>query len=519
MSKRILFIAIDPNDNSGQSMKIYECRDIGYLAGYLRGHGHIIKVYSEEAEKIDFSILDSFEPDIVCLPVNTDSKIINWAKAKRPDVLICKGTGSTPADLAANWLKYNDYLDYVITGGETFYSWLKLLESIESGTGLNNVKGIVFRDGKEITETTGSYDFDINELITSDLDSNRNQAYITTSFGCIGNCSFCGEKVLHRKWKGRDIKRVVDEIEYFVRNGVYRFHFTDACIEAPDVNLKRLTALCQEIINRNLPILYEANFRPDFSKKATTEIMDLLVRSGLYRAFIGVESGCQDDLSLFNKRCTIKEARETVELFERYNINVDIGFIMFHPFSTLASLKQNIELLDDMGKASFKSLSCEYTPVIGAGLYNKARDAGLLNENTLQLRFQNNAVQDIHILMKSFLDTIDKEAKKTFDGMRGNYGHYIYLMNVYYRNNMLEHYEATQSYLDRMRSMIKTVSILLCNWFRALLSIAEQGFDPDKAIRASFDLINPSLLKALADCIQQENEKIDNSLRSLNKQV
>lgn len=517
MSKRILFLAVDPEGaGTFERMKIYERRDIGYIAAMLTNKNHNVLVYDKDIKNVDFSELDDFNPDVICLPQQTDLKIIEWVKSKKPGALIGWNTGIiTDSKLAKLYMERDNLVDFTPIGGEVFNTWVDLVQGLELGEGLKNVNGIVYREGKEIIENGGIYDFDIKELRTSDWSSTNENVYITTSLGCIGNCSFCSEKLMHKKWKGRDVDSVIKEIEYFTDNGKSKFVFSDAEIEAPDVKLKKLEQLCLEIIKLDRLIYYQANFRPDFSRKATPQIMFLLSMSGLYRAFIGVESGCQDDLDIFNKKCTVQEAKNTVKLFEKNGIYTRIGFIMFQPFSTIESLTQNIDMLEELGKASFESIFSFYRDQIGCKLHNRIEEAGLYDNNDRRYRFKESSIYPIYNHIKLYFDSL-KPAIDKYQSASDWEDWYHYAAEAFKRTGRDEQYESVKTYLDRMGAIKKSMSVNLCNWFRKLLEIAREGFNTEKAIGISCSLLNECLITETAKYLEREREKLDNTLMGTN---
>lgn len=507
MSKRILFIGVESDDHK-YSMNIYERRDIGYLASYLKEHGHQVKTCFDDIENVNFADWDSFNPEVICLPVVTHPKVIDWVKSKKPDAIVCRGTGSVPYEIAANYLKYEPYLDFVVHGGEVFITWVKLIEALELGSDLSEIKGILYRINNDIIENPGAYEFNINDLPYSDLESTRSDAYITTSFGCIGNCSFCAEKVLHKKWQGRSIDKVIDEIQYFVQNGVNHIHFADASLEAPDVSLKRLKALCNGIIDRGLNIYFTGNFRPDFSKKADFEVMNLLKRAGLYKAFVGVESGSNEELILYNKRCTVEDAKATVELFEKHDIYTETNLIMFNPFSTPNSLRNNVDMLEMLGKANFSAILWEYNPIGGGNLCNKTKNAGLLNESRTTYRICDDKAQTVLLFAKSFFKTLLKDSIFVFECTRG----YIKYYDFYERTGQIERYWIVKKHLFNTRAILHSINVLLCSWFRKLIVFAENGFDMEKASLMSYSLLNPEILSEMAKYLELENKAFFNEL-------
>ncbi len=78
---------------------------------------------------------------------------------------------------------------------------------------------------------------------------------LLTSRGCPFQCKFCISPQISNRWQWRSAKNVVDEMEYFLQSmRVREFHISDL---NPTVNEKRVREICEEIISRNLQIIWK----------------------------------------------------------------------------------------------------------------------------------------------------------------------------------------------------------------------------------------------------------------------
>lgn len=75
-------------------------------------------------------------------------------------------------------------------------------------------------------------------------------------------------------------------------------------------------------------------------------LLKLMKDAGFNSVCVGIESGNEEDLKLYGKRATVDENHLTLKLLREAEIYCeDYGFIMFNPYSTLASIKKNYEFL------------------------------------------------------------------------------------------------------------------------------------------------------------------------------
>lgn len=68
-------------------------------------------------------------------------------------------------------------------------------------------------------------------------------------------------------------------------------------------------------------------------------------KAGFHNIFVGIESGNDDDLLLYNKQTTVKENEKFLKLCKKVGIEPFFGFIMINPYSSLKSLKENYNFL------------------------------------------------------------------------------------------------------------------------------------------------------------------------------
>ena len=520
MSKhRILFYAVKDNTtNEDNSMNIYERVSIAYLASHLVNNGHEVFIEERDIEKVKYEEMEGFNPDIICLAMNVDQTALKWVKSKKPKVIVCMGTGENDIVDGAEHLKGWPLVDFNIAG-EAEAAWIKLLEAIDSGRGFDDIPGLAFRKGEEVIQNPGICEFDINELPRPYLPFSTPVAHVLTSRGCIGNCSFCGTRKVHPKWKARSIKSVVDELEYLIDNGVKKIQFADKSFES-DYQCKRISELCKAIIERKLPILYSANFRPDFHKKATPEVMNLLVRSGLYSAFIGAEAGNQEDLDLYHKGCTVEDTIKTIKLFESYGVHVNIGFIMFNPFTTIEKLKKNISFLEDIGRIDFGKLVRTYIAVKGRGLFSEIVAADLYDSEKNIINYKNKSIYQlyefVHCFIKGCLN--ENDAKKRYITAESVRHDFIYYLNTEIRIGRQKYIEVIQDYYKKTEPYVMTIKVILANWFNKLLEINEQGFDRDKSLEMSCVALRSELILDIAKRLETENEKLIKVLQELDNQ-
>lgn len=168
-------------------------------------------------------------------------------------------------------------------------------------------------------------------------------ANIEASRGCAFNCSFCHLNKSPLTY--RSPKAVVDEIVYLNRSlGKSLFIFNDSCFWASASDNDRVKEIADRIVEASLDVRLYVYLR--LRPLIPEPILSALVRAGLVRVFLGVESGVRRIQSSFNKITEGADFEGIRSHFEKnHGLNVHIGFITVEPTSSLNEVEQNIDYL------------------------------------------------------------------------------------------------------------------------------------------------------------------------------
>jgi len=176
-------------------------------------------------------------------------------------------------------------------------------------------------------------------------------AYIQGSRGCYGHCTFCylnpfyGQENL---WRGRSAKNIFDEVlKLHTEHSIENFYFSDANFFGPGKPGKeRAVTLAELILSHDLNIRFGFECRANDIEEYS---LSRLVMAGLTKVFLGLESGDTASLKRFKKHTTVDENKQAIQLLRDYGIEPTFGFIMFEPNSTMESVRNNFEFLQEMG--------------------------------------------------------------------------------------------------------------------------------------------------------------------------
>ena len=334
---------------------------LAYIAAVLKEGGH-------EVQLIDMSVYDG-KPDFSrCDLVGvtaTSSQLLDgleFAKeAKELGKVVVMG-GSHASFMTQELLK-SGQVDYIVRG-EGEYTMLELVNALEAeGKHFDprKVPGISWQDketGRVIDNPPRPFVRELDALPLPARELLDMEAYkitrlqnlpctsILTSRGCPYDCSFCCSTQLNgKKWRRRDAKLVVDEIELLVdRYGFSAIAFIDDNLA---INVPRAKEMCDEIVRRGLKIKWWAMCSADPLVKSE-ELLEKMAASGCDKIFIGLETPNERVLEEYNKKASVDVGRRAVEALKRHGIKVMGAFILGEMYETEEDIMNTIRYANEL---------------------------------------------------------------------------------------------------------------------------------------------------------------------------
>lgn len=509
---------------------MFEELGICSLAAFLRKSGYEVMLICAKEDQIDYARIKAFNPGIIGVTVYYYSKQAVYNFCRRvlrevPGARICAG-GYLPTYYDVRMLREAPFIDFVIRG-EGEISFLNLLERLEKGEELNGLKGLTFRMGQEIVineeqpliEDLNTLPLPARDLLT---DNKLNVASIMTSRGCVRKCSFCNTANFWKKWRGRDVRDMLEEIESIYNLGIRYFSFNDSSFEDSNTHLARIVALARGIADLGLDISYIAGFRAEFNRNATPGLMELLKTSGLRQVRIGIESANEFDRRLYGKWASLEDNCKIVELFEAHNIYPRVGFINFNPYSTFEGLRQNIDFLEKYGWANnFYTLSSRLNVFKGTGLYNKVKADGLMlkeDSDSPQYKFTERRIPPLVNYLQSYFYLLDSQSNGALRSMC-NYRNYFQSIVYDFRERFgngrnSDAAQWVEDFGKETNLTLDNVNRLNAGWFRELLALAEKGWDNKAAFQMSSTYINKKFLLETVTDLEEKKSIFSGKLRS-----
>lgn len=479
-----MFTLADKNDMISDEIGICS------IAAYLRKNNYDVSLYALKEGYNSEEVLDEvrdINPEVMLFSVYSDrievaKRQIKKLKKMCPSSFIAVGGYvATYYDEILNEIPQID----VLVRGEGEITTYELLECVRKGKSYHDLQGISFMsNGIFIKNPDREFIFDIDKIpwMARDYIKKYNIAIVamSTSRGCSHACSFCSSPLFWSQngcnWRGRSVDSIISELKYLKNKfNISNINFYDNSFEDPTVD--RMEELVDRIIYEKLDISYTINCRVRSVIEFSNELITKLIESGMKSMFLGVESANVDDLLLYNKNITLEQIEYAITRLSKFNINVEIGFINFNPYSTIDNLRQNMEFLHRYNYTTYMINYKGLRLYRGCALYNKIKRDGLLkkdNKNVFveEYNFVDERIGKLYSAIKTFLE--NETAKQMFVQLQ--------YYSIYFKEEVVgeindNNKDMLREILVKNEEVLKEFSNVNYRIFMELLDMTELGCD------------------------------------------
>ncbi|OGW38149.1 MAG: B12-binding domain-containing radical SAM protein [Nitrospirae bacterium RBG_13_39_12] len=264
------------------------------------------------------------------------------AKRILPDVkIVFGGIGAT--FLWEHLMKHFREIDYAVIG-EGEYSFLSLVQCIEKkhSYGINEIKGIVFRQGEKVVKTSDAEV--IQDLDRLPMPSKYFEfQHLSSSRGCPSNCTFCGSpKFWGHRVRFHSSEYFVEQLESLCRKGITFFYVSD---DTFTMRKDRVIEICKKIIEKDLKITWVAISRVNYVNE---EMLCWMRKAGCIQISYGVESGSEKIREVLNKNIKTGMIRKAFALTTSYGILARAYFIYGSPGESWKTIQETMDLIHEI---------------------------------------------------------------------------------------------------------------------------------------------------------------------------
>jgi radical SAM superfamily enzyme YgiQ (UPF0313 family) len=326
-------------------------------------------------------------------PIKDALEITKWVKGQKPDLITIWG-GWHASLFPKKTLEDEISIDISVQGqGEITFQ--EILEYSAGEKQIEDIKGLCYREGITIKQNPPRALTDMNELNQIDYDfinvedyfekKGQRQFDYISSTGCHFRCAFCADPfVFGRNYSAVEPERMGEEFSYYYK----KYNFTE--INFQDETLftypKRIRALANQLIERNIKVTWAGTMRADQAHRMTEEDFKLIKQSGLRRVLIGVESGSQEMMDWLKKDIKLEYVFEAAEQCKKFDIGVIFPFIVGFPNETQKSLDATISVVKQLNAISpkFETPIFYFKPYPGSRITDDVVKEGYVLPNSLE---------------------------------------------------------------------------------------------------------------------------------------
>jgi len=315
--------------------------------------------------------------------------------------------------------------------GEGDVTIVELLEALEHGKPLSDVKGIVFKKDNKITHTQkrpvapeldpfGFPDWDIFALDKYDqyayLNVNNFSADKALSYplnfarGCPFNCTFCYHVFKGEKYRKYSEDACVAEIKRLhSRYGCSYISFWD---ELTFPNIKGVERLLDKLKGLDFKVRWEASSRGDLFKKKDLDLIKVMRETGCENIAFSLENADPKILTAMHKRISVPEIIEQAKVLWEGGVVPLTSVIFGYPQETPESIQRTIDVCEEC--RMYPSVGF-LLPLPGTPIYEWAKENGRI-KNEIEYLERVGDRQDFHVNLTEmpddeFVSTVEEKLK------------------------------------------------------------------------------------------------------------
>lgn len=334
MAKGLLIISGEPKENP-QELNLTEKR-------FPTGVGYLISVLKQEGHQVDF--LDRFLVGDV------------WPEHWNYDFVGIYSSTITFPDTLRIINQIPEEIPIAVGGPHTCFEphgIPKRVKWICKGEGEHCILDIAEDKLKKGTLRYSRIE-NLDELPTPSFDVFAKLPYVTavswfpgkvfnfcTSRGCPFNCSFCWvSRIWGHKVTTMSAGRIIEDVLKVRKDfGVRAIYFREDNFA---VSERRLKEFCELLLKKEIKLFWACEMRADVN----LDLFPLMRKARLKAVYVGVESGSQKMLDIYNKKLTVDQIEKFLARCNENDIQVAASIIINHPKETVEDRRMTRELLD-----------------------------------------------------------------------------------------------------------------------------------------------------------------------------
>jgi len=299
---------------------IHSSLALRYLKAYSENEFTNIQICEYSINEPLMTILtDLYEkkPDVIgfsCYIWNIEETIqlIQMIKKVQPDILIVLGGPEVSYDIPY-WFERVKEIDMIVYGeGEATFK--KLLQTIQRGNGLEEVRGIAYRTDQGHRMNIPQPKINLDDIPSpyqdeEDLATLQDKiVYFEASRGCPFSCAYCLSSI-ETGVRYFSVERVKKDLLKLINSGVKTIKFVDRTF---NIHKKYAMEIFRFLIENHHNTVFQFEITADIMKEDVLQYLIDHAPKGVFRFEIGVQSTNDYTNSLVNRRQNFKKLSQTV---------------------------------------------------------------------------------------------------------------------------------------------------------------------------------------------------------------
>jgi radical SAM superfamily enzyme YgiQ (UPF0313 family) len=276
-------------------------------------------------------------------------KLAYEIKKRNPNVKIVIGGPSCSIE-EERCMFEKQFIDFIIIGeGEkTLLELIRKLNKKEKLNKLSILPGLmVYPFKKELFIERKPLDKKEMKFYRNDINIVKNYndppvAPIFMSKGCICKCTFCNDRKLMGPYRIRPAEQVVEEIKYYIKNGINRLSFSDLLMNG---NIVELEKFCDIVIKEEIRIHWTSNFLA--SENLTYKVLSKIKKAGCDNLIIGIESASNKVLKDMKKPIKVENCKRILKDCKKLNIGTWVNLIVGYPTESQEDFRKTIKFIEE----------------------------------------------------------------------------------------------------------------------------------------------------------------------------
>ena len=266
-----------------------------------------------------------------------------------------------------------------IMAGEGEETFAQLMEAIQNGSSLEDVRGIVFRRKGEIYQTMERLPISMDEIPFPyrTLEGFENRIiYYETSRGCPFSCSYCLSSI-DKSVRFRSLSLVLEELGFFLERRVPQVKFIDRTFNCKK---SHSMAIWQYILEHDNGVTnFHFEITADLLDEEELELLSRM-RPGLIQLEIGVQTTNPKTIHAIRRKMDLIRLREVVkQINQGHNVHQHLDLIAGLPFEDYDSFHQSF---DEVYRMEPEQLQLGFLKVLeGSYMAEMAEEYGLLYQS------------------------------------------------------------------------------------------------------------------------------------------